>query len=593
MTVENYLVLGILGIAVILFVTEKLSIDLIAMLVLLSLILTGLLSPEAAFSGFASPAVITVWSVFIVSSALVQTGVADVIARGMLWLAGHNPIRLTAAIMLTVGIMSAFMNNIGAVAILLPAVISVAKETNTSPSKLLIPLSFASLMGGNMTIIGTPPNILASSILETYGDLEPFGFFDFLPTGAVILLTGVLYMVLIGRRLLPDHTPVADAAMDESIQEFLTEVQIMEQSPLIGQTANDSSLGELYDLNLLHIRHPDGSLEFAATDRQFRSGDVLVIEGKPEQILAASRANQLKLLDTTGDPIQLENDGLKVVEIILAPGSRFEGKSLREVDFRRRYDVTVLAIRHHGRSIMSGLADEPLVFGDILLVQGPAQKIDLLRSGASFLVLDTAQPILRRTERAPIVVGIVLLTILSVSLNWLSTSTAMLLAAVLVVLTGAINMKEAYQAIQWKSVFLIAGMLPLGLAMEQTGTAQLLADGLIQVVGGLGPTAVLIGVFLLTAILTEVISNAAATVLVVPIAIDAALVLGINPYTFVMAVVLAASTSFLMPIGHQVNVIVFEAGQYRFFDYTKVGILLNLLYLLVVALVLPLIWPLF
>jgi di/tricarboxylate transporter len=320
---------------------------------------------------------------------------------------------------------------------------------------------------------------------------------------------------------------------------------------------------------------------------------VLVIEGKPEQILAASRANQLKLLDTTGDPIQLENDGLKVVEITLAPGSRFEGKSLREVDFRRRYDVTVLAIRHHGRTIMSGLADEPLVFGDILLVQGPAQKIDLLRSGASFLVLDTAQPILRRTERAPIVVGIVLLTILSVSLNWLSTSTAMLLAAVLVILTGAINMKEAYQAIQWKSVFLIAGMLPLGLAMEQTSTAQLLADGLIQVVGGLGPTAVLIGVFLLTAILTEIISNAAATVLVVPIAIDAALVLGINPYTFVMAVVLAASTSFLMPIGHQVNVIVFEAGQYRFFDYTKVGILLNLLYLLVVALVLPLIWPLF
>lgn len=593
MTAENYLVLGILGIAVILFVSERLSIDLIALLVLLALILTGLLSPEEAFSGFASPAVITVWSVFIVSSALVHTGVADLIAHWMLRLAGQSPVRLTITIMLTVGIMSAFMNNIGAVAILLPAVVSVAKQTKTSPSKLLIPLSFASLMGGNMTIIGTPPNILASSILESYGDLQPFSFFDFLPTGIVILITGILYMVLIGRRLLPDHAPITERSQNESLREFLTEVQVTEHSPLLGKTVSDSNLGERYDLNLLHIRQPDGSREFAATDRRFRAGDVLVVEGLSEQILSASRTLVLEPLADSGAAIKLGSDGLEVVEITLAPGSRFEGQSLRDVNFRMRFGVTVIAIRHHGRATVSGLANEPLVFGDILLIEGPNQQIDMLRTGSNFLVLDTPQPALRRTSHAPLVVAIVLISILTVSLNLLSTSTAMLLAAVLVVLTNAINMKEAYNAIQWKSVFLIAGMLPLGLAMEQTGTAQLLADQLVQLTGNWGPVAVLVSIFLLTAVLTEVISNAAATVLVVPIAIDAALSIGANPYTFVMAVVLAASTSFLMPIGHQVNVLVFEAGQYRFFDYTRVGILLNLLYLLVVIIVLPIIWPLF
>lgn len=592
MTVENVIVLGILAAAVVLFVTEKLSIDLVAMLVLVALILTGLLSPEQAFSGFSSPAVITVWSVFIVSSALVSTGVADFIGRKMLPLAGRSPARLTIVTMVVVGLMSAFMNNIGAVAILMPAVISVARETGTSPSKLLIPLSFASLMGGNMTLIGTPPNILASSILESYGSLESFGFFDFLPTGVLVLVTGVVYMTLIGRHILPSRAPSKSPSDELAIREFLTEVQVTDMSPLVGKSVTETRLGELYDLNVLHIRHTDGVREFAGSDRHLSGGDVLLLEGPRDQIVAASRAEKLIQHPADGD-LRVEGDGLRLVEITLAPGSRFEGKRLKEVNFRRRFGLAVMAIRHHGRSIVTGLADEPLVFGDVLLVEGSASSINFLRSGSDFLVLDTPPPNLRRTERAPLAVGILVATIVTVSLGILATSTAMLLAALLIVLSGTITMKEAYRAIQWKSVFLIAGMLPLGLAMEETGTAQLLADQIVQLVGAWGPRAILIGIFLLTAVLTEVISNAAATVLVVPIAIDAALSIGVNPHAFVMAVVLAASTSFLMPIGHQVNVIVFDAGSYRFLDYTRVGVWLNVLFLLLVALVLPVIWPLF
>jgi di/tricarboxylate transporter len=372
----------------------------------------------------------------------------------------------------------------------------------------------------------------------------------------------------------------------------LTEVEVTEVSPLVGKTVTETRLGELYDLNALHIRHKDGTREFAGSDRRLRVGDVLLLEGPRDQIITASRAEKL-IQHPRDDDFQVEGNGLRVVEIVLAPGSRLEGRRLKEVDFRTRFGLAVMAIRHHGRSIVSGLADEPLVFGDVLLVEGPVSNINFLRSGRDFLVLDTPPPSLRRTERAPLTVGILVVTIVTVSLDILTTSTAMLLAALLIVLSGTITMKEAYQAIQWKSVFLIAGMLPLGLAMEETGTAQLMADQIVQVVGAWGPKAILVGIFLLTAVLTEVISNAAATVLVVPIAIDAALSIGANPHAFVMAVVLAASTSFLMPIGHQVNVIVFDAGKYRFLDFTRVGVWLNLLFLLLVAIVLPVIWPLF
>jgi di/tricarboxylate transporter len=598
MTTENYIVLGILGLAVILFVSEKLRVDVVAMIVLVALVLTGLVTAEEAFSGFSSPAVITVWAVFIVSGGLTRSGVADFIARQVVRFAGPNQLRLTILIMLTVGGMSAFMNNIGAVAILLPAVMSVARETDIPPSKLLIPLAWASLLGGNMTMIGTPPNILASSILESYANIEPFTFFDFTPMGLVVLTAGVVYMAVLGRRLLPKRTPGGALADSYPVQQYLTEARLADDSPLVGKTVREADLENRYGLNVIHIHLccQEGETVSAMTAHRLQAGDELHLEATAESILAANQ--ELGMVPVADRPIQpWELDpgraAFELAEVVLAPSSKLRGKSLREIDFRSRFGLAVLAIRHQGQTLFSRLGDVKLDFGDSLLIQGSVDKINFLRSERDFLLLDLPPVETRRTNKAPLAVAILLAVLVVVTAGWLPVSAAMFIGALLMVLSGTLTMDEAYRSIEWKSVFLIAGMLPLGLAMENTGTARLLADQIVNLLGDWGALAVLMGIFVMTGLLTEVMSNAAATVLAVPIAIDAALELGADPHAFVMAIVIAASTSFLMPIGHQVNVLVFGPGGYRFSDYTRVGVLLNLILLIITALVLPLIWPLY
>lgn len=591
MTQENLLVFAILAVAVILFVSERLRVDLIAMMVLITLALTGLVTIEEAFSGFASPAVITVWSVYIVSGALFRSGVADTLANFMLRLAGKSYLRLLFVIMLTIGVMSSFMNNIGAVAILLPAVVSVARKINVAPSKLLIPMAFTSLLGGKMTLIGTPPNILATSIMETYGGLEPFGFFDFTPMGAIVLAVGILYFLLIGNRLLPNRTPGGDLSEAYHIRDYLSEVRIGEKSSLIGQTLTESQLGQEYNLNVVQIQRRGERLLVPSYDPLLMTGDILLVQGSSQNILKASEALGLEAIYEWKFE-ELSQGSQAMIEVTLSPGSHMQGKTLKQSDFRAHYGLTVLAIQHHGKSIIANLADIPLDFGDALLIQGPEDRIAQLRRDKEFLILETPPMETRRIKKAPLAILILAGVLLAVSLRVFHVSTAMLIGAVLMILTKVINMDEAYDAIEWKSVFLIAGMLPMGIAMQNSGTALYLAEKIVELVGDWGTEAVMMGIFLMTALTTEVMSNAAATVLVTPIAIDAARNLEANPQTFVMAVVIAAATSFLMPIGHQANVLVFGPGGYKFGDYTKVGVWLNVAIFIVVLIFLPLIWPL-
>jgi di/tricarboxylate transporter len=597
LTTDNFLVLGILAIAVVLFVSEKLRVDVVSMIVLVGLVVTRLVTVEEAFSGFASPAVVTVWAVFIVSGGLTRSGVADLIARQVVRLAGRSQLRLTVLIMVTVGIMSAFMNNIGAVAILLPAVMSVARETDVPPSKLLIPLAWASLLGGNMTMIGTPPNILASSILESYGDIESFRFFDFTPMGVVVLTAGILYMVILGRRLLPRRTAGGELTDSYPVQEYLTEVRVGEDSPLVGKTVQEADLETRHNLNVIHVHLccQESETVSATTEHRLEPGDELHLAATAEAILSANRT--LGLVPVPDRPIQPwepepERSAFELAEVVLAPSSNLRGKTLHQMDFRSRFGLAVLAIRHHGETLFSRLSDISLDFGDSLLLQGSVDKINLLRRERDFLMLDLPPLETRRTHKAAVSVVILLSVLVVVAVGWLQVSAAMFIGALLMVLSGTLTMDEAYRSIEWKSVFLIAGMLPLGLAMENTGTAQFLADQIVGLVGNWGPLAVMMGIYLMTGLLTEVMSNAAATVLAVPIAIDAARSLGADPHAFVMAIVIAASTSFLMPIGHQVNVLVFGPGGYRFADYSRVGVWLNLILSILTALVLPLIWPL-
>ncbi|HUF39249.1 MAG TPA: SLC13 family permease [Anaerolineales bacterium] len=595
MTPEIILVLSILAVAVVLFVSERIRVDLVALLVLITLALTGLVTTEEAFSGFASPAVITVWSVYIVSGALFRSGVADILARFMLRIAGTSYIRILIVIMLTVGLMSSFMNNIGAVAILLPAAVSVARRIRVPPSKLLMPMAFTSLLGGGMTLIGTPPNILATSIMETYGGMEGFGFFDFTPMGAIVLVTGVLYFIFIGRHLLPDRAPGGDLSQVYQVREYMSEVRVRDSSSLIGQTLAESQLGSGYELDVLQVRRVDRPPLNPAPETRIRAGDVLSIQGSSDNLLRAGEALGLEaLVDWKFDD---PDDGdsrseLEMVEITLSPQSHMKGHTLKEVDFRARTGLSVLAIQRRGKALVSKIADIALEYGDALLIRGPRKRINDLRADPEYLVLETAPLESRRLNKAPIAVLILAGVLVLVTTRVLHVSTAMLIGAVLMVLLKVLDMDEAIEAIEWKSVFLIAGMLPMGIAMQTTGTAQFLAGAIVDLVGDMGPLAVVMGIFLMTALTTEVMSNAAAAVLVTPIAIDAARSLGANPQAFVMAVVIAAATSFLMPIGHQANVLVFGPGGYRFLDYTRVGLWLNLIIFVVVAIFLPLIWPL-
>jgi di/tricarboxylate transporter len=597
LTTDNFLVLGILSVAILLFVSEKLRVDVVAMIVLATLVVTGLVTVEEAFSGFSSPAVIVVWAVFIVSAGLTRSGVADLIARQVMRLAGRSELRLMVLIMVAVGIMSAFMSNVGAAAILLPAVMSVARKTDIPPSKLLIPLAWASLLGGNVTMIGTPPNILASSILEGYGGIEPFTFFDFVPMGLVTLAAGILFLASVGRRLLPERTPGGGLVDSYPVQEYLTEARVVADSPLIGKTVQEADLERRHGLNVIHVHLccQDGETVPAMTEHRLEPGDELHLEATASAILEAGQT--LGLRPVPDRPIQPwepqpERAAFELIEVVLAPSSSLRCKTLRQIDFRSRFGLAVLAIRHRGETLFERLGDVQLDFGDSLLLQGPVEAINLLRQEDDFLLLEMPPLETRRTRKAPVAVAILLGVVIVAAAGWLHVSAAMFIGALLMVLSGTLTMDEAYGSIHWQSVFLIAGMLPLGLAMQSTGTAQLLADQIVALVGDWGPLAVMMGIYLVTGLLTEVISNAAAAVLAVPIAIDAALSLGANPHAFVMATVIAASTSFLMPIGHQVDVLVFGPGGYRFADYAKVGVWLNLLLFILTALVLPLIWPL-
>ncbi|MDX1616416.1 MAG: SLC13 family permease [Candidatus Promineifilaceae bacterium] len=593
MTADNYLVLAILSAAVVLFVSEKLRADVVALLVLFALILTGVLTVDEAFSGFASPAVVTVWAVFIISGAVQRSGIADLIARQLLRLAGQSETRLLLLLMVGAGVMSAFMNNIGAVAILMPTVLSIGRKLTISPSRLLMPLAFAALLGGNMTLIGTPPNILATDIMRSYG-VAPFAFFDFLPTGIMVLGAGVLYMLLIGRKLIPDRIAPGDLSQEYHLRQYLTEVRVGSQSSLLGRPVKETDLGLAYDLNVVHVRPRQADMVSALSDHRLMAGDVLLLEGPPQAILNASEAYRLSpVTDFSADSWQAQGDSddFHLTEITLAPGAQLEEQTIREMNFRERYGLSVLAVRHNGVDRVTHLGRLPISLGDSLLVYGPVERAASLLNDNNWLVLESPNLELRRTRKIPLASVILLGVLVVATLGLLPIAALMLAGALLMVIGRVVNMDEAYQAIDWKAVFLIAGMLPLGLAMEKTGTAQLIAAQLVGLTSDLGPVVVLCTVFIMTALLTELISNAAAAVLVVPIAIDVAFGLDLNAQPFVMATVIAASTSFLMPIGHQVNIIIFGAGGYRFFDYARVGVGLNLLLLLITALFVPLVWP--
>lgn len=603
MTVEIGLVLAILAGSIVLFAIDKLRADMVSLLVLVTLAITGLVTPTEAFSGFANPAVVTVVAIFVVSEGLFQTGIADFLGIRIVKIAKSNRNRLIIILMLTVGVISAFMNNIGATAVFLPAVLIIARRTKIRASKLLIPLAFAAAMGGNLTLIGTPPNILASSILQDYPGCENFSFgcqgfqfFDFAPMGLLVLVVGTLYMTFVGYHLLPSYDTRTSLTEDYHVRQYLSEIRILPNSPLIGKSLTESRFGQDYDLTILGIlRGGTDSLAVRRSDRM-RANDILLVEGSLDKILKVRRQQGLRIEPDHPhhpDDFKLKSHEAGIAEVIIDVGSGLTGQSLKQIGFREKYRLSVIALRRRGEAILSSIGDEPLQQGDVLLVQGKREHTALLRSNPNFLLLEPIPLETRRTEKAPLALGILALMLIVATTGLIHISIAAVAAAILTVMFGILNINEAYKSIDWQSVFLIGGMLPLGIAMETSNAAKLLADVITVQMAALGPIGIMAGLYILCALMTQTMSNAASTVLLAPIAINIALDLGADPRSFLMAVVLAANASFLTPIAHQSNILIFGPGGYKFTDFTKVGLGLTILYLILIIGVLPLVWPLY
>ncbi len=591
MTTEIGLTLGIILMAIVLFATEKLRVDVVALIVLIIVSVTGLVAKDEVFLGFSNSAVITIWSVYIVSGGLFRTGVADALGTLILRLSGRSEPRLIFVIMLVCGTMSAFMNNVGAVAVLMPAVIGISRKTEIPVSKLLIPLSFSSLLGGKMTLIGTPANILAQGILLNRG-VEGFGFFEITPIGTVVLTTGILYMVFVGRHLLPIRETTNEIKDKPNLKDYISQIQVTAESALVGKNLYQSRLGADYDINVISIIRGGETISQFHRDTTIAENDFLVIESSAQNLFKAQEALNLNIqVDPNFKFSELDTGRSSIVEATLAPRCTMVGRTLQEARFRDQFGFSALAIRREGGVITENLRDIRLRFGDSLLLIGRPDRVEILQKGSEFIVLEPIEIERKRKKKAGLATGIMLLVIALAIFTSLGIATAMVIGAVAMVLTGCLSMDEAYQSIDWRTVFLVGGMLSLGIAMENTGTAQYLADLLLSALGGFGPLGLLAGIYLLSALITQPMSNAAAIVLMVPIAVDTALSIGANHLTFTMAVVIGAATSFLSPVGHKANVLVFGPGGYRFLDYTKVGAILTVALFVVSMIFLPIFWP--
>jgi di/tricarboxylate transporter len=778
-TPQIAVIFAILGVAVVLFVTEWIRVDVVALLVLVSLALTNLVTPAEALSGFSNLAVITVWAILILSSGLARTGVAGVVGRQVLRLSGRSEARLIAVIMMIVGVLSGFMNSIGVTALMLPVVVDIARRTDRPPSKLLMPLAFAALLGGLNTLIGTPPNILISEALHDYG-LAPFRMFDYTPIGVIALVSGVAFMALVGRHLLPkrdiekefaargqvepgeffglrerlfaiqlppecrlagktlvesrlgaalglnvigiirngetelapmpgtilhagdrllvegrqgqlaellgrhhliiedEHLTLeklmsavigmAEATLSPTstlpgqtleqidfrhrfgvivlairrgntvlrtkleeiplhsadvllvqgaheqldalrqdpelivsdvestevyhLEERLTAVRIPKDSTLVGKTLLESRLGDAFGLGVLGIIRQEKTHLMPDPAEQIMDGDLLLVKGRQEDLLAFEGFQSL-MIDRQAPPTldTLESEQIGLTEVVLSPHTTLTGRTLRELHFREKYGLNVLAIWRAGQAYHSNLRDMALRFGDALLLYGPRDRLKVLGSEPDFLVLTEEAQEAPRLEKAPLALLIMAAVLVPVILGWLPIAISAVAGVVLMILTGCLTMEEAHRAIEWKAVFLIAGMLPLGIAMERTGAASFLAEGVVDLVGGFGPLAVVAGLFVLAALASQVMPNPAVAVLFAPIALSTASDLGVSPYPLMMAVAVSASAAFLSPVGHPANVLIMGPGGYRLSDYLKVGTPLTLVVLVVVLLALPIFWP--
>ena len=588
MTFPIFLVLALLAAAVVVFSFEWLPVDVTTLLLLVVLVLSGTLTFAEAFAGFASEIIVILASIFVLTGALMKTGVVDALGGLIHRVAGGGRRRILACVMgVTCGV-SAFINNTTTTAVALPAVLGVCRRSKLSPSQVLIPLAFASILGGTCTLIGTSTNVAASGYLLETG-LAPFTLFEFLPVGLTMVVAGTGFLFLFAHRLLPDHRE-ASYTEEYEINEYLSEIVVPPGSPLAGKAIRDAGLAEL-GLTVLSILR-GGVRLYPDPDRRLAEGDVLIVQ--------ASREGLLKVKETAGVEIRpdlklgdqdLIGDALKIVEAILMPQSALIGRTIKELDFRARFGVTVLAIYRRGHALARKLTEVPLEVGDVLLLQGRPESFKAIASGRDLWVLQETEHIPARRRKGLYVAGLFVAAIAAAGLELIPLPIAFLAAALGVLLLRLITPEEAYGAVDWRLLVLIAGMTAFGGAMQKTGAAEYLAGLVVDWAAPLGIYVVMAGFAVLTMLLTQPMSNAAAALVVLPVALSAAGRLGVDPRSFAVLVTLAASLSFITPFEPSC-LLVYGPGRYRFADFVRAGTPLTLIALVLLLLLVPVFWPL-
>lgn len=605
MSPQASIVFAILAATIVLFLSEKVALDLVGIMALLALYFTGILTPEEALAGFSNPVVVTLAALFIIGGALFRTGVAASIGEWLAKRGSGSQSSLMATIMGLAAVLSAFMSSTGTAAILIPAVSGVAKRSGKSPSKLLMPLAYGCLIGGMLTLVGTPPNLVVQEALIEGGH-RPFNFFSFAPMGLLVLALGVAYMLVLGSRLLPESQEPAESepselsaqelASDYDLPDHLFRLQVVEGSQLESQTLPQLDLRDNYDLNLFAVQHEGVSspLSGVTAELDLEPGLILHICGSDEAMSRFSQDYGGLRLAGVADYSTIPNAG-GVAELLLTPRSRLLGKTLESSHFQQRYGVNVLRLRRRGK-LLKTRGGVSLKFGDALLVAGSLEALNALwNERDSFVVTgmpEENQTASFRREKAWLAVALAITMLVLMTLKLLPSVMAVFLVATAAVLLGCLSSEEAYHSISWQSLILIAAMLPMAAALQKTGGVELLANGLSSYLGSFGPHYTMAGLFLLTSLFSQFISNTATTVILTPIAIEAAAQSGLAPHAFLMAVAVAASSAFVTPVASPVNMLVLSPGRYRFVDFVKVGLPLQLLVLLVAILVLPLLFPL-
>lgn len=575
------------------FSFEWLRIDAVALSSLGLLLLFGLVTPQEAIRGFSNDAVITVMMMFILSYGLTHTGLIDRFGQKLAQMSGHTHWAAVIALILVCGVLSAFINNTAALAILMPVGIQIAKHYGVSPSRVLLPLSYLSIIGGTCTLIGTSTNLLVSSMAAQYG-YGAFTMFEFLALGLVLLVVGFAYIVLVPMRRLPDRTGSSDLTTKYQLSSFLTEVQTPEGSSLVGSNVVDAQINERFRLTVLEILRGEERIAVELRSTPIRGGDVLIVEGLMDDIVNFRDHYGLRLRTEVkiGDRDLSDKNNI-MAEIQLSPVSRLTGSTIRELDFRRRFGCFVLALNRTGEPIREKLAHIVLHNWDTLLVFGPRSRIEALYETEDFIPLQQDVKLRLVTPRRWwLAVVIVPIVVIVAATGVTSILKASILGAVALIVFGGISVQQAYEAINWTVIFLLVGILPMGIAMEKTGLAAMIGETIANAGADYGPWAVIALVYLATALLSEIVSNNSTAVLMVPIAGTAAASMGLDPKPFMMTVAFAASASFLTPMGYQTNAMVMGPGGYRFSDYLKFGAPLKIAFFVISVPLIPLIWPL-